>query len=177
MGYTTDFEGRFRLNRKLDEETHDFLSRFADSRRMKRNLVGFGVDGELFVPEDVSDMGQRHTDDIVDYNKPPSTQPGLWCSWCPSEDGLGIEWNGMEKFYRYVEWIEYIIVKILAPRDYVLNGAVTWQGEDEDDVGVIAINNNVVTTAEGIEAPAMVNLLDSGEPEDTEGMKILESGD
>jgi hypothetical protein len=38
----------------------------------------------------------------------------------------------------------YLIHKVLAPNGYVLNGVVTWQGEDIGDVGEIIVENNRV---------------------------------
>lgn len=145
MGYTTEFEGQFNLNKKLDKETHDYLVKFNETRRMARRLdAKYGVEGEFYV-DGGGDFGQNHEDNIIDYNRPPSTQPSLWCMWVPTSDGLGIEWDGGEKFYAYIEWIEYLIAKILAPRGYVLNGSVSWRGEDFNDMGTIVIVNNKVT--------------------------------
>jgi hypothetical protein len=146
MGYTTDFSGSFKLNKKLDKETHEFLTKFSETRRMKRRLPAkYGVEGEFFV-DGTGMFGQDRDDTIIDYNRPPATQPGLWCQWIPSEDGTAIEWNGGEKFYEYIPWIKYIIANFLAPKGYVLNGEVQWQGEDSDDQGIIEIVNNVVKT-------------------------------
>ena len=146
MGYTTDFNGSFRLNKTLDEQTKTFLKKFAETRRMKRKLgPEYGVDGEFYV-DGAGYAGQDHEASIVDYNTPPRTQPGLWCQWVPTEDGNFIEWDGGEKFYDYVEWLEYLIKNFLAPKGYVLNGEVQWQGEDTGDVGRIVVTDNVVRT-------------------------------
>lgn len=75
--------------------------------------------------------------------------PGFWCNWVPTEDMQGIEWNGAEKFYNYTEWLELIIEKFLAPNGYVLNGRVEWQGEENDDFGIIVAKDNVVRAYEG----------------------------
>ncbi len=141
MGYNTDFSGRFDLDKPLLEEDRKFLENLAATRRMKRDLSEeFGVEGEFYFGDD--DSG------VIDYNRPPSSQPGLWCMWVPTEDGKGIEWDGGEKFYDYVEWIEYIIEKILKPRGYLLNGKVRWFGEDRGDNGAIIVNDNLVTRKE-----------------------------
>jgi hypothetical protein len=58
-------------------------------------------------------------------------------------------WNNAEKFYEYVEWMRYLIEHFLAPWGYVLNGEVTWQGEDDHDMGKIILENNTVTTKKG----------------------------
>lgn len=144
MGYTTDFLGRFELNKKLDEETFTFLKKFSETRRMKRSLPEeFGVDGEFFV-DGGGFLGTDREPSVVEYNHPPSTQPGLWCQWIPSNDGLKIKWDGGEKFYEYVPWIKYIIKNFLAPKGYVLNGSVEYEGEGRNDCGTIVITNNKV---------------------------------
>lgn len=140
MGYNTDFRGKFELNKKLDDYTFDFLKDLNTTRRTKRNIgPEFGIEGEFYFKDD--DVG------IIDNNKPPSTQPGLWCQWTPvhEEDKDVIEWDGGEKFYDYIEWIEYIISKILEPKGYILNGNVCFNGEEANDYGVINIVNNNVT--------------------------------
>ena len=38
----------------------------------------------------------------------------------------------------------YLINKVLAPNGYILNGVVTWQGEENGDVGEIFVENNRV---------------------------------
>lgn len=168
MGYTTTFSGSFEIDRPVDDETYKLLHGLASTRRMQRDIrklgrrvyVGkvkkvtkeiaeqwkkeFGEQGEFWVG-DSADSGQTHTDDVIDYNKPPDSQPGLWCSWSIQGDRQTIEWDGSEKFYKYVEWIKYFIEKILAPRGYKLNGSVTWQGEDDEDAGQIEIVDNVVS--------------------------------
>jgi hypothetical protein len=143
MGYTTEFTGKFNLNKRLDPDTHTFLTKLNETRRMKRNILTsngtpdprYGVDGEFFVDGDGM-HGQDVDATVVDQNEPPSTQPSLWCGWVPSKDGLHIEWDGQEKFYGYVEWIVYIM-GILTPKGYTLSGVVHYQGEEESDCGDI----------------------------------------
>ena len=144
MGYTTEFCGQFNLNKKLDDDTFNLLTGLARTRRMARNIEGFGVEGEFYWKDD-GNCGQNDTPDVIDYNKPPKTQPSLWLQWVPTEDRMSIEWDGGEKFYSYVEWIQYLITVILEPRGYVLNGSVEWCGEERGDTGTITIENNVVT--------------------------------
>jgi len=145
MGYTTDFEGGFEITPKLKEEDHTFLTKFAETRRMKRKLgPEYGVEGEFYVDGD-GFMGQADDDTVIDHNMPPRTQPGLWCQWIPNEEGNVLEWDGGEKFYHYVEWLKYLIDKILEPRGYKLNGQVRWNGEDSTDMGTIIVVDNDVT--------------------------------
>jgi len=148
MGYTTDFSGSFELNKQLSPKMAQYLKLFNETRRMGRNTDEvFGVEGEFFVFGS-GDFGQGREANIIDYNTEPKTQPGLWCQWTPTSDNMGIEWDGGEKFYNYTEWLVYLIHKILAPNGYVLNGVVTWQGEETGDVGEIFVEDNKVFTQE-----------------------------
>jgi len=151
MGYTTDFSGQFMIDRPVDEETAKLLKGLANSRRMKRNIEGYGVEGEFYV-EEVETENSWNTPknpNIIDQNRPPRTQPGLWCQWLLQEDNQTIEWDGGEKFYEYVEWIKYLIDRILKPRGYFVSGEVEWFGESREDFGKITINKNVVFTKTG----------------------------
>lgn len=146
MGYSTDFYGQFDVTPPLRPDDRIFLTKLAETRRIKRNcsIALYGVEGEFYV-EGEGFRGQSGDDfTVVDYNCPPRTQPGLWCQWIPSGDGTAIFWDGGEKFYEYVPWIQYLIERVLAPRGYTLNGEVDWVGEDRNDQGRIKIENNVV---------------------------------
>jgi hypothetical protein len=163
MGYTTEFDGQFDLNKPLAPEHKAYLEAFANTRRMRRDAytterrpdpvrlaagLPVGLDGGYFVGEG-GHCGQGERDDrtpigILSYNYAPSGQPGLWCQWVPNDDGSAIFWDGGEKFYDYVEWIEYLIEHFLKPWGYVLDGEVEWFGEDANDRGMICIKDNVV---------------------------------
>jgi hypothetical protein len=173
MGYSTDFEGRFSVSPAFKPEHEAYLNAFADTRRMKRDAevtakrpdplreaVGLpvGPQGAYFVNEGGQAgqgefMGSNWQKDqknagILDYNQQPIGQPGLWCQWNPCTDGEEsfIEWDGSEKFYNYVEWIEYLIENFLKPWGYTVNGTVEWQGEERSDMGRIVIKDNEVRT-------------------------------
>lgn len=151
MGYTTDFYGEFYLDKEADPETQRILRGLVQTRRVKRRVDEsiYGVEGEFYF-EAEGFRGQDYDNpNIIDYNRPPSTQPSLWCQWELQEDNITIQWDGGEKFYEYVEWIKYIIKKVLKPRKYKLNGEVEWQGEKRDDIGRIIIKNNRVTVKHG----------------------------
>lgn len=75
-------------------------------------------------------------------------KPGFWCQWVPTEDFKGIEWDGNEKFYDYVEWLEYLIENFFAPKGYVLNGKLRYQGEEMHDAGWITVSDNIVSVRE-----------------------------
>lgn len=129
-----------------------------------RDAVGLpvGEEGEYYVganippehwtangielPARLDGFGQAHTPDILNFNSSPGAQPGLWCQWGPTDDGTGIEHDGGEKFYDYVDWARYLLAHFLVPWGYTLNGTVEWQGEDSDDRGRIRIENNRLRT-------------------------------
>ena len=149
MGYTTDFSGKFKFNKKLDKETRVFLTKFSETRRMKRKLPAkYGVEGEFYV-DGGGVYGQDHEPSIVNYNEPPRTQPGLWCQWIPSEDGKFLEWNGAEKFYNYIEWLKYLLENFILPKGYLLTGVVHWEGEESGDIGTIQVAGDKVLVEEG----------------------------
>jgi hypothetical protein len=146
MGYDTDFSGYFKIDRPVDEDTYNLLYGLATTRRMARKADAslYGVEGEFYV--DGSDYGHKTGEPpIIDINRPPCTQPGLWCQWLISDDRLTLEWDGGEKFYNYVEWLEYLVDRVIAPEGYELNGVVRWRGEDFEDVGTLIVRNNKVT--------------------------------
>lgn len=142
MGYSTDFEGEFVLNRPLEKNHKEYLDKFARTRRMKRNAqiaatlpdphrqaVGLpiGAEGGYFAGA-TGLAGQDCDDSIVDYNEEPIEQHSLWCDWQPTEDGTAIHWNGAEKFHNYDDWLRYIIKHFLEPWGYRIAGDVRWQG-------------------------------------------------
>jgi len=147
MGYSTDFIGVIELNKALDTETAVFLNKLNTTRRMKRKGLDpkYGIEGEFYV-DGKGFAGQDHEDSIIDYNRPPKTQPSLWCQWKPTDDLTGIEWDGGEKFYNPKEWMKYIIDKILAPKGYIANGTIEAQGEETMDHWWLVVKDNVVST-------------------------------
>ena len=170
MGYHTDFHGCFKFNRPVDAELVKYINRFGDTRRMKRDVDKIrelypdwekycfkgmlGVDGEYFIG------GEK--EDIINYNLPPATQPGLWCQWIIGTDlqsnGINLAWDGGEKFYCYEEWLDYLIDNFFEPLGYVLNGDIEWQGEESDDFGIIHVKDNFVEMQYGIRVASMSEL-------------------
>lgn len=130
----------------------------------------YGKDGEYFVGND-----NDRCPSIIDYNTPPGQlgfndgdfnkrwdenerrikngecQPGLWCKWevTGDENGMTLQWDGAEKFYNYIEWLQYLINHFFSKWGVLLNGEINWFGEDRSDVGKIIVNDNVVTVKEG----------------------------
>lgn len=159
MGYDTSFHGEFNPDKPLTQDQIAYLEAFSRTRRMSRDAtqtealpdplrlaVGLpvGPQGAYYVGDHGDDLGQTHAPEIINYNVPPQGQPGLWCQWVPDETGEAILWDGVEKFYEYVAWLEYLIEHFLKPWGYTLNGEVSWQGEDSDDRGTIYVKDNMV---------------------------------
>jgi hypothetical protein len=91
MGYTTDFQGVLFLNNDLTTEQFEYLTKFNNTRRMKRDVnklmelfkgeggypgrTGtpeeiYGNDGEYFVGG-TGHAGQDRDESIIDFNTPP----------------------------------------------------------------------------------------------------------
>lgn len=174
MGYTTDFYGSVTFNKPITEELKNYINKFGETRRMKRDVEkikktfpdwekncfngNLGVNGEYFVGGN-GFMGQDRDDSIVNYNYPPETQPGLWCQWMIDDDG-NLVWDGGEKFYEYGEWLTYLIDNFLAPSGYVCNGEIEFQGEDMNDFGTIHVKDNVVTVEYGMSIQSLEDISD-----------------
>lgn len=117
------------------------ISTISDNRTAEQI---YGATGEYYAhPKGDDGVG------ILDYNTPPGHQPGLWCNWELDDTGTELKWNGAEKFYNYIEWLEYLIQHFFTPWNIKLNGKIKWNGEDSDDVGLITVKNNKVTYKEG----------------------------
>lgn len=189
MGYNTDFEGSFKLSPALNPEQIAYLNAFANTRRMMRDstkcekvsdplrqAVGLpvGYQGEYCVfSHDRGFMGQDKDDTVIEYNDPSNNQPGLWCKWVPTEDGKCIEWDGAEKFYDYVEWIQYLNDNFLKRWGITIDGSVKWYGEERDDVGTIHAKNGVIYTSEDNDVQIEQGNVFEGEFEEVKGYPRL----
>ena len=168
MGYSTYFYGSLEFNKPVEEWLVEYINKFGYVRRMKRDPEKIkeifpdwkekcfngelGVDGGYFVGGD-GFMGQDKDESVIEHNYPPTGQPGLWCQWIINKDHL--EWDGGEKFYNYIEWLEYLIAHFFEPLGYKLNGDIEWQGEDYEDFGTIHVVDNEVTEQYGIRVTSM----------------------
>lgn len=148
MGYNTDFEGAIEIQPPLNAEEIQYLKSFAKTRRMDREKGPYFVEGTGYA-------GQGSDSDIRNYNCPAEGQPGLWCKWEPTEDGTKIEWNGNEKFYDSVEWMQYIIDHFIGDNPiaksdlpflnkHVLHGQIEAYGEERGDHWFLVVENNKV---------------------------------
>jgi len=156
MGYTTQFNGEIFVEPLLNKEEIDYLNKFSKSRRMDR------VQGPYFV-----DGSASHTDPTINnYDKPPEGQPGLWCDWVPTSDGMAIIWNESEKFYSSLEWMGYLIDHFIGPNPiakrvdpegfsflggHTLNGEIYAVGdEDPGDLWKLVVKDSMVKYVQGV---------------------------
>jgi hypothetical protein len=161
MGYTTDFEGNFKITFKDEvkmNEAFTLVNGLALTRRMKRDLSklnglpniieSYGVDGEFYWKDD-KNSGQSNDCSVIDNNQPPSIQPSLWLQWIITKNEIdgsyNLEWDHGEKFYGYIEWLDYLITKVFEPNQITLNGEVDWEGEESDDTGTITVVDNIIS--------------------------------
>lgn len=119
MGYTTNFEGKLKINKTLSLPDYRWLVNFSE---------------------------ERHEGEEATKQK----MPGIWCDWVPTEDGEYLQWNESEKFYNYVEWLQWLVVNFFQPKGYTLNGQIEWEGEDNEDIGTIIVKDNMVSTQEKV---------------------------
>ena len=122
MGYTTQFDGRFKLNKPLTDDLYNKLLDFSNTRHCSKD----------------------------DYNSVAPGVPGLWCQWVPTSNKMSLEWDGVEKFYDYIEWLQYIIDNFLKPEGYEIteDSKVKYRGERFNDIGYLAVKDNVVVKHE-----------------------------
>lgn len=155
MGYTTWFEGSLKFNKEVTTELREFINKFANIKHMRRDIdklkekypnwesqcykEELGCEGEYFI----GCKSGYNDESVIDYNKPPVGVPGLWCQWIIDKNGE-LAWDGGEKFYSYVEWLEYLIFHFFEDEGYVLNGEIKFQGESSDDRGRIVVTDNEV---------------------------------
>jgi hypothetical protein len=114
MGYTTSFHGVIKFDRELTLGEYRELEDLAE-----------------YEPETYKKYSDKTPDN--GYNQ-----------WEPTKDGWGLQWNGSEKFYDYVEWLQWLIDYFFKPHKIMLNGIFTYQGEEIGDVGRIEVKDNVV---------------------------------
>ncbi len=111
MGYTTEFEGSFRLSAEPPVKVIVALHAAAEDQ---------------------------------EYPEGPTPWPSGYCQWELTRDCMGIKWDGSEKFYDYVEYLQAILDNILKPNGLTLTGEVKYRGEDNEDYGVLRIEDGEV---------------------------------
>jgi hypothetical protein len=155
MGYTTDFIGAVEIHPPLNAAEIEYLTRFANTRRMQLK------EGPYFVGQG-GFMGQDEGPNVIDYNEHADGQPGLWCQWVPVDGGRALAWNGTEKFYDSDQWMAYLIDHFLRPGakaaksgeaqfkdfsfDHACSGLIVASGEAFPDLWKLVVIENRVRT-------------------------------
>lgn len=129
----------------------------------------YGNEGEYFVGGG-GYGGQDRDESVLDYNRPPGQidynwenfaeghqennrrikeglcQPGLWLGWRlqKNDDEVILVWDGGEKFYYYIEWLQYLITNFFDKWGVKLDGEIEWVGEDREDRGRIRVEDSVI---------------------------------
>lgn len=128
MGYSTSFKGKLHFNRPLHHKEWLELTELASYNQ--EVYEKYAIDG--------------------------NTIPGSYLQWEPDQDGLYYGWNGAEKFYEYVEWLRWVIESYMKPHGLVLNGQMSYQGEEDDDKGEIIVMDNLVSVKEFSEVVLLI---------------------
>lgn len=71
-------------------------------------------------------------------------KPNAYLQWVVSQDRDALVYDGEEKFYEYIPWIEYLCKNYFEPWGVKVNGRVKWQGEDAGDIGVIVATDSQI---------------------------------
>lgn len=159
MGYTTDFLGHIDINPALNQAEIAYLQAFGRSRRYDRPGGPYEVPANPYAE---AQQGRDSSVPVETYNRVAPGQPQLWCQWTPCWDGCCLTFDGFEKFYRPVQWMEYLIGHFLKPGakasdsglpafadfsfDHVLEGIMVGCRRDNKELFAIRVQDNVVTT-------------------------------
>jgi hypothetical protein len=159
------FTGVFALNRHLDTATATLVHNIGQNRHVARDInkiaqhknlnledavALYGKYGEYFFETDAPVMLKSHVEQSC------CAFPGLHCGWdyvvnwqaTRSMDPIPvIKYIGQGKAIdNFAHWLLFLVDRILAPRGYVLNGMVVFNGyQTHKEHGIIRIEDNVMT--------------------------------
>lgn len=106
MTYSIRYEGQLSIECPLNRREIRALTAFFDTRRIQTR--GGPLDSRRLSSADP---------DVIDYNRPPEGQPGLFCDLEVSEDGTVLRWGGDSSSGKpdLDKWIIYVIDHLLKP--------------------------------------------------------------
>lgn len=167
MGYSTNFYGELKIMPSFKE--YDLLNEWLsqrhitfDNKKIEKVLAETGVrcdyvDSDNHLKEDCWNLIYKPIEDLEEtedtnfdiwslsnYNEPPFKCPGLWSDWILEKNGSILTWNGNEKSYDMVAWVQFLIKYIFAPNGHTVNGEINFQGEREPDSGKFIFKNNIL---------------------------------
>lgn len=100
--------------------------------------------GELYITPSLVESQIEKINWISEDETKKRGAPGKWCDWKVTSDGSRLEWGEGEKFYNYIEWLQYLITNYFIPWGCILNGQIYWDGEENNDLGQIVVGDNKV---------------------------------
>jgi hypothetical protein len=65
--------------------------------------------------------------------------PSSYCQWEVSHKGDSLKWDGGEKFYKSLEWMQWIIDQLPG---HQFSGEIIAQGDEAGDVWKIVVKDN-----------------------------------
>lgn len=101
-------------------------------------------DGHFKFSRKLTDAEILYMHNIDNVGQPEVEYPNSYCQWEIDKYGYYLRWDNGEKFYYYVEWLEWLIENFFEPKEIELNGKMEWSGEEVKDNGVIVINDNKI---------------------------------
>jgi hypothetical protein len=83
---------------------------------------------------------------VIDYNKPPETQPGQCCLWMITDEGTKLEHNtDYSLHYDYPVWLKYLIENFFDRWGYKLNGKVCYHyGNTSSNATDIIVTDSII---------------------------------
>ncbi len=111
------------------------------------NLYGQFLFSRRLTKKEREELDEIHEKDWRDDETRPE-ESSYYCQWVSDKVGLYLEWDECEKFYGYIEWLEWLIKNFFDPKNIKLNGTVKWKGEERGDIGKIVVTDNIVKIIE-----------------------------
>lgn len=141
MGYTTCYSGVLHFNKEPSKALITAINDFANMRHEYSDCPGIWCD--WVIGKELKEYGECNYNAVCPYNQLPSVEKKFEAV----SDEIVLGWDGVEKFYKGAEWLQYIIDNIIEPNfpEYKLNGQLSWQGEEDEDTGTISVTDNIVS--------------------------------
>lgn len=167
MGYSVNYYGSIDIEPPLDSELHERINAWLACHHAQYDvdkIYQVDPDADLHTVDGnpVGENGWNWVKVFIDPHSPAyepylpaviderhsDPMPSLWSDLILEHDykmgSAVLKWNGIEKSYEIPSWIEILIQNVLAPNGYVLNGVLSWEGDDNDDTGSIRVVDNDV---------------------------------
>jgi hypothetical protein len=147
MGYSTTFTGHLDLSTPLNDHQQKFLDYFVNCRQciykqLHDNHPIFEMIKNCNLPMKKEYLVSDNDHDVKLFND-HTGKPSLNCDWIVEDNQL--KWNENEKFYNYLEWLQYLIDNFFNVWNIKLNGIMDYKGEDLGDCGTIVVNDSIIT--------------------------------